>query len=94
MTASAIPQPIAEAVATMTAPYLGNITPADILERLSPQKEPKEELLTVFDVRDRLRVSLPTVTRMLSDGRLRKIKIGRSVRVPASSVEAIINGVE
>ena len=90
MTANVIPQPIAEAVATMTAPYLGgHITPADIQERLCPQ-EPKEELLTVFEVRDRLKVSLPTVHRMLSDSRLKKIKIGRSVRVPSSSVDKLL----
>lgn len=89
-----LPNEIATAVATMTAPYLGSITPADILERLSPQKEPKEELYTVQEASERLTVSPITIHRMLSDGRLRKIKIGRSVRVPASSVEAIINGVE
>ena len=90
MNNQAIPSELAVAVATMTAPYLGEITADDVQKRLCNQKEQKEELLTVSDVSDRLNVSLPTIHRMLADGRLKRIKIGRSVRVPSSSVEALI----
>lgn len=89
-TPQAIPQAIAEAVATMTAPYLGGITVDEVHKRLCPQEQ-KEKLLTVFEVRDSLRVSLPTVRRMLADGRLKKIQLGRAVRIPASSLAGLMH---
>jgi excisionase family DNA binding protein len=90
MKTNSIPPAIAAAVATMTAPYIGDISAGDIQEMLCPHEQ-KDQLLTVYEVRDRLRVSTPTVHRMLDDGRLKRIKIGRSVRIPASSVDALIN---
>ena len=89
-----IPTTIAEAVATMTTPYLGAITAEEVQRRLSPVEPPEETpetLLTVHDVQRRLNVSLPTVHRMLNDGRLKKIKVGRAVRIPESSVNEYIS---
>lgn len=48
------------------------------------------EFLTVREVQDRLRVSRFTVDKMIQNGTLDSIRVGRSIRVPAASLEAFI----
>lgn len=59
------------------------------MEVQPPLKAP--QLLTVRSVAERLSVSTRTVNRMLSDGRLEKIKIGHNTRIPESAVIELIS---
>lgn len=47
-------------------------------------------LYEIRDIERILHVSRPTVNRMFARGHLKKVKIGRSVRVRASDLEAYI----
>ncbi len=48
-----------------------------------------EELLTIEQTADYLQVSVSTVRRMVRDGRLRSVSLGRLRRVPASALEEL-----
>lgn len=48
------------------------------------------ELMTIQQVADYLRVSVSTVRRMLADGRLRGVNLGRAWRIPKESVAELI----
>jgi excisionase family DNA binding protein len=48
------------------------------------------EFLTVKEVQDRLRVSRFAVDKMIQNGTLDSLRVGRSIRVPAASLEAFI----
>lgn len=45
-----------------------------------------ETLLTVAEVAARWRVSKMTVYRLVNSGSLRSLKVGQSIRIPASAV--------
>jgi len=45
-----------------------------------------EELLTIEETADYLRVSVSTVRRMLNDGRLKGVNIGRQWRIPKEAL--------
>lgn len=47
---------------------------------------------TKYDVMKELNISLATVNRMISSGRLKIVKIGRSVRIEESEIERIKRG--
>jgi excisionase family DNA binding protein len=49
---------------------------------------PDDRFLTVAEVADALRVSKMTIYRLVHDGRLPAIRVGRSFRVPESSLRA------
>jgi excisionase family DNA binding protein len=49
-----------------------------------------EELLTIDEVAEYLRVSRSTVRRMIADGRLQAVTIGRQWRITKEAVEALI----
>jgi excisionase family DNA binding protein len=49
-----------------------------------------ERLYTIKEVIEVLKVSQATVYRMMYSGRLPRVKIGKSVRIPVSAVEAVI----
>ena len=52
--------------------------------------EPKDKaVLTIAEVAERLRVSPRTVRRQIVSGALCAVKIGRSVRIPRSAVDAL-----
>jgi excisionase family DNA binding protein len=54
-----------------------------------------DPLYTLKEVKAMLKVSQATVYRMIYDGRLPHIKVGRLVRVPASAVRNLLeHGVE
>ena len=46
-----------------------------------------EVLLTVYQVAENWRVSVRTVRRMIADGRLPIIRLGRAVRIPTRATE-------
>ncbi len=50
----------------------------------------EERLYTIKDVIEILKISQATVYRMMYSGKLPRVKIGKSVRIPASAVEAVI----
>lgn len=53
------------------------------------------ELMTIQQVADYLQVSVSTVRRMLADGRLRGVNLGRAWRIPKESVaELLASGAE
>lgn len=53
------------------------------------------EVFKIFEVQALLKVSRPTVNRMLRDGRLKKVKLGpgktSAVRITRESVEALLH---
>lgn len=51
---------------------------------------PESDLLTVAEVAGRLRVSSMTVRRWIADERLPAIKIGRTHRVEAAALDALM----
>jgi excisionase family DNA binding protein len=58
---------------------------------IEPIIDPQERLLLVTQVADRLQVSPRTVWRLIEDGRIPVIRIGRSVRVHPDTVTALMN---
>ena len=53
---------------------------------------PPERLLTIADVADRCQVSSRSVRRWIDDGRLKVIRLGRSVRVSERDLAAFVSG--
>jgi len=51
----------------------------------------KENLVTVAEVSEQLSLSSATVYRMLSDGRLKGVRMGRSIRVHPESVRECVD---
>ncbi|HEY1973388.1 MAG TPA: helix-turn-helix domain-containing protein [Pseudonocardia sp.] len=49
------------------------------------------DLLTVFEVAARLRVSKMTIYRMVNSGELAAFKIGKSFRIPVASVQNLLS---
>jgi excisionase family DNA binding protein len=47
-------------------------------------------LLSILEVQGLLRVSRSTVVRLLDSGELRRVHIGRAVRIPSEDVEAFV----
>ena len=54
------------------------------------EKLSKEKLLSPRDCAERLSISRWTVYKMLGDGRIQSVKIGRLVRIPESEVTRIV----
>lgn len=48
------------------------------------------ELMTVQQVANYLQISIPTVRRMVSEGRVRSVKIGRARRIPKEALAELI----
>ena len=90
-----IPDNIATGVVAMLAPYCPGLT----TERLSiavsptpPEPDLSEVLHTRTEAAMQLKVSLPTIDRMLRDGELPKRRIRGAVRIPGSAVKNLISG--
>lgn len=47
------------------------------------------DFMTVREVGEHLRISRTTVERLIKSGHLKRIKVGRAVRIPADSVEEL-----
>ena len=54
--------------------------------------QPRRNLLTATEVQELLQIDRSTVYRMAEDGRLHAIRVGRSWRFPAESIDAIATG--
>lgn len=55
----------------------------------------EETYLTVKEVADKLRVTRQAIYNWISEGRLKAVKVGgKSVRIPASSIAALIQPLE
>lgn len=57
---------------------------------MSRESQVMEELFTVLEVADRLKVRQRTVKRWLLSGQLRGLKAGRKWRVKPSAIEAFL----
>lgn len=91
MTTQNIPEAISTAVINMLAPYM-HITHHDLVRLADPVPEAEtDELMTRFEVRDALKVSLPTVDRMIRDGTLEGVKIRRRMFISEGSVKTFLN---
>lgn len=88
-----IPHPIAEAVIAMLRPYAPDLTPAKLESALCFKQEAttQEQLLSRKDAAEKLNISVTTLDRMLRDGELRRLRIRGNVRIPLSSIEAIMS---
>lgn len=49
-------------------------------------------LITIPDAMHRLSVSRATIYKLLSEGELKSVKIGRSRRIPLESIESLVGG--
>jgi excisionase family DNA binding protein len=61
------------------------------LERVLAQRERLDSALDLAEVARRLGTSERDVRRMVADGRLASVKLGRRRRVPASAVAALLD---
>lgn len=88
-----IPHPIAEAVIAMLRPYAPDLTPAKLESALCFKPEPntQEQLLSRKDAAEKLNISVTTLDRMLRDGELHRLRIRGNVRIPLSSIRAIMS---
>ena len=55
-----------------------------------PRPQPDARLFTVKEVRDILKVGPSTVYRLVADGHLKLVKLGRLSRVPAQSLDELL----
>jgi len=89
-----IPDNIANGVVAMLEPYYPGLTTQKlniaVNQELSP-RDNSEELLTRREAAIKLRVSLPTVDRMLRDGQISKRRIRGAVRITTTSIQEILD---
>ena len=82
-----------ETVKTVMAPMVeaGAVNKAELDELLGGRKA--ESFLTAREAAERLKVTIKTIRLYVKAGRLRQSRIGRrAVRIPESSVSALLNG--
>ena len=101
---SKITPAVITAATSLLQPYCPDLNPRNLIAALKawetePQKSETptpiiEKPLTRFEVAELLGVSLPTVNRMMNDGRLQKIKLTPhgSARITPASVRTILYG--
>ncbi len=86
------------AATQLLQPYCPDLNPRNLIAALKAwEVNPKpviEKPLTRFEVAELLGVSLPTLNRMMNDGRLQKIKLTPhgSARIDPASVRAFLYG--
>ena len=90
------------AATSLLQPYCPDLNPRNLIAALKAWEDesnkPKtpiiEKPLTRFEVAELLGVSLPTVNRMMNDGRLQKIKLAPhgSARISPASVRTFLYG--
>ena len=61
------------------------------MDNTTPAARP---LLTVGEVAAALRISTETIRRHVHDGTIRAITVGRVIRIPASELERLLDGLE
>ncbi len=67
------------------------MTPSQYIPRL-PNHRPGSSWLTVPEVAAELRVSRMTVYRLIHDGDLPAIRVGRNIRVPENALDTYVRG--
>ena len=79
-------------VAVATRPIESRLRTAENGVHVRPQnpRTSRAPLLTAAEVAEQLNVSLRSVRRMIADGRLPFVRIGRSVRIRPEALEAMI----
>ncbi len=87
-------------IATLLRPMYPELTGDDVDSAIKAytagkgkeSRQQPQNLLTRQEAAERLRVSLPTINRMLNDGRLKRSSLGSSrlVRISEASIEALI----
>jgi excisionase family DNA binding protein len=85
-----IPPGMSGVIATLIEPYVDNAKDR-VDELFAPRQEVTlEELWTRKEASQRLKISLPTLDRMIKCGEVSHVKIRRSVRIPRSAVEQLM----
>lgn len=94
MQTQSIPEPIANAAASMLAPYCPGLTAAKLEAAITyePEKEQAERLRTRKEASAALNISIVTLDRMLTSGEMPRRRIRGSVRVPQSAIDRILAG--
>lgn len=89
-----IPQALSTAIALMLDQYVPGLTASRLESALAfpPEVEKTEALRSRNEATDALRVSLPTVDRMLACGELTRVNVRGRVFVKKSEIDRIING--
>jgi hypothetical protein len=89
-----IPQALSTAIALMLDQYFPGLTAARLESALAfkPDGEPAEKLISRNEATAALRVSLPTVDRMLACGELTRVNVRGRVFVKKSEILRIISG--
>ena len=88
-----IPKVVAVAVVALLSPYCANLSAQTLINRITAEPEPLADVLRSRDEAMRsLRVSMPTLDRMIQSGELTSRRIRRRVLVPQSAIDAIIHG--
>jgi excisionase family DNA binding protein len=89
-----IPPEIRGVICTLLKPYVTDAE-ARLNELFAPGRDKTpEELHSRKEAAGRLKISLPTLDRMIKAGEIGYVKIRRSVRVPRSEVERLMKPAE
>lgn len=91
-----IPLEVLDTAARMLSAFAPGITADGLKEMLSAGRSENESIftrkeLTRKEAAERLGVSYRTVDRFLESGKLKSCKVGRGVRIPISSINALLN---
>ena len=91
-----VPAPLLAAGVGMYSPYFPDLTANRLYDALVASTDPRTpaplpESLTKADVCRAGKVSLQTVNRWIATGKLRAVKVGRSVRIPRAAVEELLS---
>jgi len=97
--ANSISTAVITAATTLMQPYMSELNPKNFIAALKAYgtegtaETPRfSQPMTIKEVAALLRVSAPTINRMMNDGRLRRIKLTRSgaARIDPQSVKAML----
>ena len=96
-----IPPAIIEAAAAMLKPFVHDLSPTRLIAALQGyDSEAKDQEIinarpkqpyTIKEVCDLLRISKPTVYRLMERGDITFIKVGSSTRIPAEDLDRLLN---
>jgi len=89
-----IPLVITSAAASMLAPYCEGLTPSKLEAALTgdAERDITERLTELPAAAKALKVSLPTIRRMIADRELEPVRVRRRVFVRTAELRAIIDG--
>jgi hypothetical protein len=88
-----IPEEITTVIQSLLEPYVQGITSAKLADAIAFKPEPiQESLLSRKEASISLRVSIPTLDRLIRDGVLNRIRVRGRAFVRQSDVNRIING--